>query len=93
MSIIFKRKKSKSEIEAENIVHNIDDVLDKIKTAKIKFNTLTDNNLIEASIFEIKSLEARYKYLIEEAKSKNISINAKRTILIPCTVDSDNYIH
>lgn len=93
MSIIFKRRKSKSEIEAENIVHNIDDVLDKIKTAKIKFNTLTDNNLIEAAIFEIKSLEARYKYLIEEAKSKNISINAKRTILIPCTVDSDNYIH
>ncbi len=89
MSKVFIKKKSKEEIEVDKIIGNIDGVLEQIKAAYAKFNTLTDDNLVEATIFEIKSLEARYKHLIEEAKSKNISVNAKRTIFIPSIIDAE----
>ena len=63
-----------------------------IQNAYDRLNIITDEALIESTIYEIASLEAKYKYLILLAKSKGITVNAKRSILVPSIIDLENAI-
>lgn len=44
----------------------------QIKAANQRFEAADDNDLVEASIYEIKALDAKYRYLIKLAKSKKM---------------------
>lgn len=37
-----------------------------------QFEMLSDSDLVEATIFEIEAIKARYRYLLGVAKSKNL---------------------
>jgi hypothetical protein len=92
MSKVFIKRKTSEEIERDKIVADIDDIGTMIQNAYDRLNIITDEALIESTIYEIASLEAKYKYLILLAKSKGITVNAKRSILVPSIIDLENAI-
>lgn len=69
-------KKCKNESN-EQLIEEIENVKSKLKFAEDHFSQITDDDLIEATAYEIKSLNAKYRYLLKEAKrsgaTKNIS--------------------
>lgn len=91
-SLLFIPKKTPEELEKDRIVYSIDAVLAQLRESQERFNTTLDETLIESIIFEMASLEAKYKHLLELAKSKGITVNAKRSILIPCIINIDSSI-
>lgn len=54
------------------LLSDIRDVERQLHAANLRFQSAQDNDLVEASIYEIKSLDARYRYLIKLAKSKKM---------------------
>lgn len=45
----------------------------RMDTASSHFDSESDPDLIEASIYELKSLSARYRYLLREARKQGIT--------------------
>lgn len=80
------------ERENNKMIGDIDETLKAINIAYSKFNSVTDANIIEALLYEIKSLESKYKHLLAEAKEQNVIANAKRNILVPA-FDAEYAIH
>ena len=60
------------EVEARRIIEQMDELKVNIRSAESTFRDVTDDDLIEATIYEIASLKARYSYLIRLAKEKAI---------------------
>lgn len=60
-------RKSK-ENTCDRLLEDIDLIKDRIEAVQSHFEELTDSDLIEANIYEMKSLNARYRYLLREAK-------------------------
>lgn len=67
-------KKDKVNANGNNKSSN-NDILEELENVKMRliaaeshFENQSDPDLIEASIYEIKSLTARYRYLMREAK-------------------------
>lgn len=80
------------ERENNKMIGDIDETLKAINIAYSKFNSVTDANIIEALLYEIKSLESKYEHLLTEAKEQNVIANAKRNILVPA-FDAEYAIH
>lgn len=80
------------ERENNEVIVDIDETLKAINIAYSKFNSVTDANIIEALLYEIKSLESKYEHLLVVAKEQNIIANAKRNILVPA-FDAEYAIH
>lgn len=80
------------ERENNKVIVDIDETLKAINIAYSKFNSVTDANIIEALLYEIKSLESKYEHLLVVAKEQNIIANAKRNILVPA-FDAEYAIH
>lgn len=74
------------------VIVDIDETLKAINIAYSKFNSVTDANIIEALLYEIKSLESKYEHLLVKAKEQNVIANAKRNILVPA-FDAEYAIH
>lgn len=62
-------KEKQALVNKTKVASEIDEVRLKIKNAEHLFKNTTNKNLISAYIYEIKSLEAKYSYLLEKAKS------------------------
>ena len=60
-------KKVKIE-ERPDLLSEIETVRQRLETVASHFENQTDPDLIEASIYETKSLTARYRYLFREAR-------------------------
>lgn len=56
----------------ERLLEDIREVARQLEFAKAKFEFESDGDLIEATIYEMESLNARYRYLIKLAKSRQI---------------------
>lgn len=54
-----------------SIENETDDVKRRLKYAYFKFSVADDPLLTDEAIFEIKSLEARYSYLLRELKKES----------------------
>lgn len=65
-------------ISEEEILGDIDDILTELSRCRRSFNLVTDNDLIDAVIYEELALTARYTYLIRQARENGIS---GRTVL------------
>lgn len=68
-SLLLPREKEISE-EEKTVTEQMDEILIKIEAAKSRFNSQIDEGLIEATIFELQSLESKYNYLCRLAKEE-----------------------
>lgn len=69
--ILHSLLKTKKEDPEQQLRERIVDLRREIDTARNAFEYQCDNDLIDANIFELNSLMAKYKYLIRLAKEKD----------------------
>lgn len=65
---IPKKKEPTVTEEKRQLLSDIEQALDDLRYARDCFSTARDPEIIEACIFEIKSAEARYSFLLRKAK-------------------------
>lgn len=68
---IFKKPEPPRD-ESMEIVDEIHAVCRSLEIAFDRFRYGEDEDLVDAAIYEIEALKARYRYLIKLAKSKNV---------------------
>ncbi|HZJ78253.1 MAG TPA: DUF2508 family protein [Clostridia bacterium] len=71
-----KNKKDKEQEKNESdikIIEDIRNICRMLESAYTRFQFEEDEDLVEATIYEIESLKARYRYLIRKAKEKKIA--------------------
>jgi len=57
----------------EKLLDDIRAVCRQMDAARARFEMEQDEDLVEASIYELESLKARYRYLIKRAKREKLS--------------------
>ena len=63
----------KEDLESdERLLSDIREIGLQMEAAKARFENFSDSDLLEASIYELQSLNARYRYLIKLAKERNM---------------------
>lgn len=67
---LFRKRPSKAELERRELLEAINSTRDKLSRARISFNNVSDPELVDASIYEINSLQAHYSYLLRKAKEQ-----------------------
>lgn len=63
-----KGAQSEREDEKQELQACMEEVRRSINQAYVAFNMADDTDLIEACVFEINALQARYNYLVKQAK-------------------------
>lgn len=71
------RKKAVEE-ENESLIYEIHSISQALERAYERFELQSDSNLVEATIFEIEALKARYRYMLALAKEQNLTADGKR---------------
>ncbi len=61
-------KAQKEGLNLTEIKEELRETADMITRAETRFNYLTDENLIEAQIYELRALKARYSYYLRLAR-------------------------
>lgn len=69
------KRKAKHEKEREEILKELEKISELIKQNEILFNLADDENMVEALIYEQKSLNARYIHLLKKAKENGLRID------------------
>lgn len=59
--------------EKDEITNEISTILDRLGIVEAALSLETDEDLIDAGIYEIKSLNCRYTYFLKKAKRLGIS--------------------
>ena len=59
--------------EKSEIINEISTILDRLGVVESALSFETDEDLIDAGIYEIKSLNCRYTYYLKQAKKLGIS--------------------
>lgn len=67
-------RKTKEETEKEDFLQELNTLLFMLDKNETVFNMITDDDLIEAVIYEKLSLQLRYTYLLKLAKRKGIRL-------------------
>ena len=73
-------KKRSNNTDDEQLINEIHRLSEALTLAYERFELQHDSDLVEATIFEIEALKARYRYLISLAKQRNLKANEKRLI-------------
>lgn len=75
----FVRRNSENIIDEEKmeLIEEIRLVSKSLNNAYKRFEFESDNDLIEASIYEIEALKARYRHLLQKAKEMEAEIPRK----------------
>ena len=72
-SAIFQKKEINHEsIEKKQLLSEIEEALSDLRHAKNCFEDARDPEMIEACVYEIKSAEARYSFLLRKVKLMSI---------------------
>jgi hypothetical protein len=71
------QKVLRNDAEPHPIVYSIRQVCADIDAAQSRFEQETDADLIEASIYELQSLRAKYRYFLRLARSEGVMCNEK----------------
>lgn len=72
--LFSKEMENAEDIERQNLLSDIEEAISDIRYARNCFEEARDPEMIEACIFEIKSAEARYSFLLRKAKLMSIKI-------------------
>ena len=67
-AVFLPKKETNLSGEKQQLLSDIEQALDDLHHARDCFSAATDPEIIEACIFEIKSAEARYSFLLRKAK-------------------------
>ena len=59
-------------VEQDPLIFEMNEVRQKIQGCQNQFDASDDDDLIDSYIYELESLQARYRYLIKQAKKKNL---------------------
>ena len=62
----------KNTVHCDKILLELEEVKNQLEHAQLLFNSQTNLDLIDSCIYQIDSLEAKYNYLIKEARKKGI---------------------
>ena len=79
LSGLTKKKEADASEERKQLLADIEQAIDDLRYARDCFSSARDPEIIEACIFEIKSAEARYSFLLRKAKrlsEKNNTLSA-----------------
>ena len=60
---------SQEDSERLELMDGLERTLVQMQQSYLQFDTVEDPDLIESSVFEIKSLQARYTYLLRRVKA------------------------
>lgn len=71
-----KLRTKETETPEQKLLNEIREVCRKIEAAYENFSYEQDDDLVEATIYEIEALKARYRYLLRLAKNQNITSEA-----------------
>ncbi len=77
LDLISKRKNEEA-AESSELLNEIYRISDALELAYERFELQCDGDLVEATIFEIEALKARYRYVLGLAKKQNLNSNGKR---------------
>lgn len=69
------REKDKADREQSEIIEELEGIKNRIDANEAMFNLASDDEMIDAMIYEQKSLHSRYAYLLKVAKEKGIKID------------------
>ena len=72
---ILKKKRTQSEQEREEILSELERITDLMKKNETLFNIAEDEKMVEAVIYEQKSLQSRYIYMLNQAREKGVKID------------------
>ncbi len=53
------------------LIEEIETVKEELRSVQNRFDLLTDFDLTDACIYEMEALEARYRFLLKEAKQRH----------------------
>ena len=67
-SLFVKKQEDTISAEKKQLLSEIEDALSDLRYARSCFSDARDPEMIEACIYEIKSAEARYSFLLRKAK-------------------------
>ena len=67
--------KNKEATERDGIIEELERITEMFRTNEQLFNMMTDDEMIEAIIFEQRSLQSRYAHLLKIAREKGIRID------------------
>lgn len=74
---LLNRKKADDE-ECINLLDEIQEISRALERAYERFELQSDSDLVEATIYEIEALKARYRYMLALAKQQNLTAQGKR---------------
>lgn len=74
---LIRQKLLREEEAPHPIIETIREVCACIDAAQSRFEQETDPDLIEAAIYELQSLRAKYRYLLRTARSEGICSGEK----------------
>ncbi len=77
MSILEKLKKDKrkeTDPEQTELIRDYYDTIEKMHQARNMFEYITEPELIEACVYEMKAINAHYSYLLTRIKNENIDV-------------------
>lgn len=70
--------RKKADEDSINLLDEIQDISRALERAYERFELQSDSDLVEATIFEIEALKARYRYMLALAKQQNLTAQGKR---------------
>ena len=62
------------------IIESIRSVCERMDVVQSQFEVETDPDLIEATIYELQSLRARYRYLLKTARKQGITSRERESL-------------
>ncbi len=74
---LITKKKCRNE-DDEQLISEIHRLSNALTLAYERFELQCDSDLVEATIYEIESLKARYRYLLAIAREKNLKSTETR---------------
>ena len=70
--------RKRADDENEELLNEIQSISRALERAYERFELQSDSDLVEATIFEIEALKARYRYMLALAKEQNLTAQGKR---------------
>ena len=72
MSNALKKALIKTEEQPSEVLTAIREVCRQLESARLRFEMESDNDLIEACIYEMEALRARYRYVLRVAREEGV---------------------
>jgi hypothetical protein len=70
MTIRHEREKA---LERQNILYGIQELRGQLNYARMRFNEATEPELVDACVYEISALQAKYNYFLRLAREQGIA--------------------